>query len=78
MDAHGISATALAEAMGISKNAISNLRSSEMPRIGGDRLNSLILALNRLRRPSSPLIAIDDLIQFSITPKEMAVLGIKV
>ncbi len=77
MDAHGISATLLAEKLGVSKNAVSNLRGVEMPRINGDRLNSLVLALNELRRANTDLITPADLLQFSLTTDEMKALGVK-
>ncbi len=77
MDSHGISATSLAESLGVSKNAVSNLRGVEMPRMNGDRLNSLVLALNELRRANTDLITPSDLIQFSLTTDEMKVLGVK-
>jgi DNA-binding Xre family transcriptional regulator len=77
MDSHNISATSLAEKLGVSKNAVSNLRGVEMPRINGDRLNSLVLALNALRRANTDLITPADLIQFSLTTDEMKALGVK-
>ena len=76
MDRHGIRATDLAESMGISKNAVSNLRGVDMPRLDGDRLNSLVLSLNQLRRHGSTLITPSDLIGFSLTPDEMKKLGV--
>ena len=77
MDSHNISATSLAEKLGVSKNAVSNLRGVEMPRINGDRLNGLVLALNELRRANTDLITPADLIQFSLTTDEMKALGVK-
>lgn len=77
MDSHGIRATDLAERMQVSKNAVSNLRGSDMPRIDGARLNSLVLALNGLRRANSDIITPSDLIQFSLNPDEMTALGVK-
>lgn len=76
MDDHGIRATDLAAAIGVSKNAVSNWRSPVMPAIGGERFNTLVLELNRLRRSDSELIQPSDLIEFSLNPEELKLLGI--
>ena len=71
MDRNGIRGADLAQSMGISKNSVSNLRGVEMPRFDGDRLNSLVLSLNKLRKAGTDLITPSDLIGFSLTPDEM-------
>lgn len=70
MDSHRIQAKELADRMDLSQNALSNLRKGEMPRIDGDRLNSLLLNLNQLRREGSPVIGVTDLIEFSLSLDE--------
>ncbi len=76
MDRHGIQAKDLATEMGVSRNAVSNLRAFEMPRIDGDRLNQLIVSLNRLRKAKNSLITPSDLIGFTLSPEEMQKIGI--
>ena len=71
MDTYQIRASDLAKEMGLSKNAVSNLRSTTMPRLTGQRLNDLLLGLNRLRPKSAPIIEPKDLICFSLTPAEV-------
>lgn len=78
MDREGIQAKTLAQEIGVTANAMTNLRGSEMPRINGERLNSLILGLNKLRRADSKLITLTDVIEFSLTPDEMSEVGISV
>ncbi|MFG6094384.1 XRE family transcriptional regulator [Leptolyngbyaceae cyanobacterium CCMR0082] len=78
MDREGIQAKALAQEIGVTANAMTNLRGSEMPRINGERLNGLILGLNKLRRADSKLITLTDVIEFSLTPDEMSEVGISV
>lgn len=51
MQAHGISPTDLATEMKTSRNAISKMRKNYMPRMDGEKLNNLLIALNALRRP---------------------------
>ncbi len=70
MEAHNISASDLAKKMDVSNNAISNLRSTKMPRLSEERLNQLLLCLNCLRQKGSPVIEPKDLIVFSLTPEE--------
>ena len=71
MQANRIKAGDLAKTMKVSNNAISNLRSTKMPRLTEDRLNELLLGLNRLRPEGSPIIDIKNLIDFSLTPEEL-------
>ena len=71
MDDYQIKPSDLAKEMGLSKNAISNLRSTTMPRLTEQRLNDLLLGLNRLRPRSVPIIEPKDLICFSLTPAEL-------
>ncbi len=59
----------LAEKIDISQNAISNLRGSKtMPRIDGDRLNSLCVGLTRicLEQGEKVTITPTDLIEFTM------------
>jgi DNA-binding Xre family transcriptional regulator len=70
MDRHGIKAKDLAESLKISQNSVSNLRGGEMPRIDGDRLNSLLIQLNKMRRAESEIITPSDLIEFSLSLDE--------
>ncbi len=71
METHKISATDLAAKMNVSNNAISNLRSTKMPRLTEERLNQLLICLNSLRKEGSPVIEPKDLIGFSLTPEEL-------
>jgi len=71
MDDYQIKPSDLAKEMSLSKNAISNLRSTTMPRLTEQRLNDLLLGLNRLRPQGSPIIEPKDLICFSLTPAEL-------
>lgn len=77
MEQQGIQAKALAAEMGISSTAVTNLRGSAMPRIDGEKLNHLLLVLNRMRRADSPLITLEDLIEFSLSPEELKRLEVK-
>jgi DNA-binding Xre family transcriptional regulator len=70
MDDRGISATALAEAMQVSRNAVSLWRKPTMPKIDGERLNKLILALNKLSIEKNRITS-SDLIVTSFTSKEL-------
>jgi len=70
MEKHQIQAKDLAERLDLSQNAISNLRKGEMPRIDGDRLNSLLINLNQMRSAGSPVIGVIDLIEFSLSLDE--------
>ncbi|MEP1079666.1 helix-turn-helix transcriptional regulator [Leptolyngbya sp. PL-A3] len=72
MDVHGIQAKDLAEAVGVSKNAVSNWRNSDMPRLDGDRLNEILLQVNKRRRPGSPIVMPSDLIEFTLSPDEIS------
>lgn len=78
MDRHGIQAKDLADELGISRNAVSNLRGVDMPRIDGDRLNNLLLALNKMRRADSQLITPVDLIEFTLGMDELKGVNINV
>jgi DNA-binding Xre family transcriptional regulator len=77
MEQQGIKAKALSQELGLSSTAITNLRGSSMPRIDGEKLNQLLLALNRMRRADSPLITLADLIEFSLTTDELGDLDAK-
>ena len=76
MESQGIRAKDLAIELKVSQNAVSNMRSSSMPRIDGQKFNDLIIALNNLRKANSDLITPSDLIAFSLSPNEMARLGV--
>lgn len=71
MQIHGISSTDLATEMKTSRNAISKMRKNYMPRMDGEKLNHLLIALNALRRPGKKPIRITDLIIQSYTLDEM-------
>lgn len=71
MEREGIQAKDLAQEIGVTANAMTNLRKSKMPRIDGKRLNSLILGLNNLKRDGSRLIILKDVLEFSCTPEEL-------
>jgi putative transcriptional regulator len=67
MARYSITGAELAEALGVSANAVSNLRSTKkMPRIDGDRLNSLCFALTTLCRGRGENVEITpgDLIEY--------------
>lgn len=70
MDRHGIQAKELALSLGVSQNAVTNMRRSEMPRIDGDRLNALLMTLNKMRRSGTAVLTPVDLIEFSLTLDE--------
>ncbi len=74
MDDRGISATALAEEMEVSRNAVSLWRKPAMPKFDGSRLNSLVIALNKLAEGKTTITA-SDLIVTSFTQEEMASIG---
>ena len=76
MDREGIQAKVLAEELGVTQNSISNMRRSTMPRMNGDTFNSLLIAINKLRREQSALILPNDVLQFSLTPDEMKELNV--
>ncbi len=63
MNSHGISPSALASELAMSRNAVSVYRRSH-PRISGKALNNLLNALNKLRRNGSPALMIQDLIEY--------------
>ncbi|EAZ88697.1 helix-turn-helix domain-containing protein [Crocosphaera chwakensis] len=71
MESYGIKAGDLARVMGVSNNAISNLRSTRMPRLTEGTLNELLIGLNSLRPQGKPIIEPKDLIKFSLTPDEI-------
>ena len=70
MTKHKISATDLAQKLGVSRNAVSNWRKPDMPKINGEGLNNLLLALNSLRKKERKPIQLSDLIVFSYTLDE--------
>ncbi|KAI9129141.1 helix-turn-helix transcriptional regulator [Acaryochloris sp. CCMEE 5410] len=76
MDANDIRPKDFAKTLGISSNAVSNLRGREMPKINGERLNQIVIALNLLRSRKKALITPSDLFSFSLTMEEMDKLGI--
>lgn len=78
MDKHSIKAKDLADAMSLSQNALSNLRGSDMPRIDGERLNSLLINLNKMRRAGSDVITPADLIEFSLSLNETKEINLNV
>lgn len=61
----------LAQEMKISNNAVSNLRSTKMLRLTEERLNQLLLCLNRLRTEGTPVIEPQDLIGFALATEEL-------
>jgi DNA-binding Xre family transcriptional regulator len=63
MKRHGISAIALSNALGVSRNSVS-LHRRGFPRITENRLNDLLNALNALRRVDTPDIKIEELIEY--------------
>lgn len=67
---HKISAIALAGKLGVSQNSVSNLRKPDMPKMNGEDLNNLLLALNSLRKKERKPIQLTDLIVFSYTLDE--------
>ena len=71
MEQNSIRASDLGDILGVSKNAIANLRKSDMPRISADRLNQILLALNKLKESDSGTISSSDLIEFMMTPEEL-------
>jgi DNA-binding Xre family transcriptional regulator len=75
MDHHGIKSKDLAVALGISPNAVTNLRDSSMPRVDGERLNSLLMQLNHMRKEGSDLLTPVDLIEYSLSLDEAKALG---
>lgn len=75
MRLHDISARALSEELQLSSTAISILRRVDMPRMDGEKLNQLMLALNRMRRADSPLITLTDIMEFSLSMDELSSLN---
>ncbi len=71
MEQRRLKATDLASTLGISNNAIANLRKNEMPRMTEERLNQLMLGLNKLLSPGEPPIKLSDVVQFSLSPEEL-------
>jgi DNA-binding Xre family transcriptional regulator len=63
MRQHGISAITLSKALGVSRNSVSVYRRG-FPRMTEDALNSLLNALNALRRVDTPEIKVQDLIEY--------------
>lgn len=66
-----ITVAGLAKELSISSAAVSNLRSDVMPKIGGDRVNQIIVALNCLLKPGEKPIGATDLLGFGLTIVEM-------
>lgn len=63
MKRHGISAIALSDALGVSRNSVSVYRRG-FPRITENGLNNLLNALNALRRVDTPKIKVEELIEY--------------
>lgn len=61
MARHGIKPKDLAEEMGYTRDAVSNLRKRTMPRLTGDTLNNLMNGLSKL---SGVTITSNDLIEY--------------
>ena len=74
MARHKIQAGALAADMGVTQNAVTNWRKSQMPQINSSRLNAILLSLNKLSN-TDKLIRPGDLISFSLTEEEMEIIG---
>ncbi|ABW33236.1 helix-turn-helix domain-containing protein [Acaryochloris marina] len=70
MAANKISVPQLAARLGISENAVINMRRSEMPRINGERLNQIIVALNAMRKKGKKRIQVQDLIVLTFSMDE--------
>ncbi len=71
MARHRIKGGDLAEFMGVSDNAISNLRKARtMPRIDGERLNQLCNGLNELAKAPDRIITPTDLIEYTFDSGE--------
>jgi putative transcriptional regulator len=64
MARHRVAAKDLAKLLGVSNNAISNLRNADvMPRIDGTRLEQICVAISRLSRLGDP-VSPHDLIEY--------------
>lgn len=70
MAANKISVPQMAVKLGVSENAVINLRKSEMPRVNGERLNQIIVALNSMRKKGKRRIQVQDLIVLTFTMDE--------
>lgn len=70
MKANNISVADLAERIGVSTNAVINMRKREMPRINGERLNQIIVTLNAMRKKGKKRIQVQDLIVLTFTMDE--------
>ncbi|NJM67999.1 MAG: helix-turn-helix domain-containing protein [Acaryochloris sp. RU_4_1] len=66
-----ITVAGLANELGVSKAAVSNLRGDAMPKIGSERVNQIIVALNCLLKPGEKPIGAADLLGFGLTVEEM-------
>lgn len=71
MSANKLSVAEMAKRLGISQTAVIKLRRSDMPRINGDRLNQIIMALNATRKKGKPPIGVSDLIVLAFTVNEV-------
>ncbi len=71
MDREGIKPGDLAELMDVHPRQVTRLRKVTMPGVDQEKLGKLLLSLNILKRPESPLITADTLIVFSLTPDEL-------
>lgn len=56
--------------LGSDKRTITRMRGVAMPKLNGDRVGEILVALNKLKRPESPLITPNDLMLFSLTVAE--------
>lgn len=70
MTRHKIAAKDLADKLGLSRNSVSHWRKPDMPKLNGEDLNNLLLALNSLRRKERKPIQLSDLLVFSYTLDE--------
>lgn len=61
----------LAKELGISRTALTNLRGDKMPRISGERINQIIVALNCLIPAEEDPIGAADLLGFGLTVEEI-------
>lgn len=71
METEGIRPHQLYEEMGVNYRQITRMRKAKMPRMEQDKLEDLLLALNILKRPETPIITHADLFTFSLTIDEL-------
>lgn len=61
----------LAKELGISRTAVTNMRGDQMPRLNGERINQIIVALNCLIPADEDPIGASDLLGFGLTVTEL-------